>query len=211
MSSTLRMRAVTPAGESPYRVKGLVYQGLAEHFEVRVPGGHSAVLAHAAREDPTGTVGRFLGTRFAGGTWYDAMPLLQLTEAAARVRGATHARVVREAAAFVARRDLQGVYKSMLAIAKPEAVAARLPALSLRYFEFGSAEGSLIGPQTMIVRRTGVPDGLSRWLVWVVEGFVPTALSLAGALDVRITANDPKREAGLAGDTVQIEFRVAWT
>jgi hypothetical protein len=211
MASTLRMRAVVPAGESPYRVKGLVYQGLGEFFEERIAGGRSAVLAHASREDTTGTLGRFLGTRFAGGTWYDALPLVPLTEAAARVHGKTQPRVVRDAAAFIARRDLQGVYKALLSEPKPEAVAIRLPSLSLRYFEFGAADGGLIGPQTLVMRRSGVPEELARWFVWVVEGYVPTALAMAGAIDVRVSANDPKRDSGPGGATMQLEFRVAWT
>ncbi len=127
------------------------------------------------------------------------------------MRGATHAKVVREAAAFLARRDLSGVYRALLVAAQPDAVATRLPGLSLRYFEFGSADGSLIGPQTLLARRGGVPEALARWLVWAVEGFVPTALSMAGALDVRVTANEPRRESTPGHATVQIEFRFAWT
>lgn len=211
MASTLRMRAVIPAGESPFRVKGLVYQGLTEYFDAKISGGHSAVLAHASREDTTGTLGRFLGTRFAPGTWYDALPLAPLTEAAARVHGKTQPRVVRDAAAFIARRDLLGVYKAMLSEAKPEAIAIRLPALSLRYFEFGAADGGLIGPQTLVARRSGVPEDLARWMVWAVEGYVPTALAMAGAIDVRVSANEPKRDSGPGGATMQLEFRVAWT
>lgn len=211
MASTLKMPAVIPAGESPFRVKGLVYQGLAEYFEKKVPGGNEAVVARAAREDTTGTVGRFLATTFVPGSWYDALPLATLTEAGSRVRGATHAKVVREAAAFVARRDLGGVYRALLVAAKPEAVASRLPGLAMRYFEFGSADGTLVGPQTMVARRGGVPEVFARWLVWATEGFVPTALSMAGALDVRVTASEPRRESNPGQMTVQIEFRIAWT
>ena len=211
MASTLKMPAVVPAGESPFRVKGLVYHGLAEYFDKRLPGGNDAALARAGRED--GSLARFLTTPFVPGSWYDALPLASLTEAGARVRGVTHAKVVREAAAHLARRDLSGVYRAVLLNAHPQALVMRLPGLSLRYFEFGEADGELVGEQTFVCRRGGVPDPLASWFIWAVEGFVPTALSMAGALDARVTTNEPRRDSdpGRAVPTVRLEFRLAWT
>jgi len=49
MASTLKMPAVIPAGESPFRAKGLIYQGLAEYFEKKIPGGNEAVVARVLR------------------------------------------------------------------------------------------------------------------------------------------------------------------
>jgi hypothetical protein len=213
MASTLRVPAVIPPGESPFHVKGLVYQGLAEFFDASVPGGTPAVHAYAGREDESGSLGRFLATSFVAGSWFDALPVEPLTEAAARVRGTTHAKLVREAAAFLARRDLRGVYKFALAGATPDVLAMRLPGLTMRYFDFGAADAERVGEQTILCVRSGVPESLARWFVWVMEGYVPTALTLAGAVDVRVNANEPRRETSTSTSAaiVRLEFRIAWT
>jgi hypothetical protein len=119
---------------------------------------------------------------------------------------------VRENAVWVAQRDLRGAYKIILAVASIEAVATRLGGLSMRYFDFGSAETRKTGPHEIESNRVGIPAALGAWFTWCAEGFIPVALKLAGAKSVDVHASSPRPDGVAHGvPTVRLTFRIAWT
>lgn len=203
-------RPALVAGASPFHAKGLVFQGVREVLDRNVRGGATAVVAAIAREDAG--LARYLEGPFTAGSWYDALALAPFVGAAARVRGITAGKTVREIAAHLARRDLRGVYRAILQAGSLDAVALRLPELTLRYFDFGEVQVSRTGAQTTQVRRTGVPDLLVPFVAAFVEGFTPAALALVGAVDVRVTFVEPRNETMAARfPTVRLEWTVSWT
>jgi hypothetical protein len=124
----------------------------------------------------------------------------------------TVAQHVRENAAWVARRDLRGVYKIILSLASVEAVAMRLGGLSMRYFDFGSAETRKLGPSSIESDRVGIPAPLGTWFTWCAEAFIPVALTLAGAKSVEIHSGGARPDGVVHGvPTVRMTFRIAWT
>lgn len=205
------VESIPEPGTSPFKAKGLVYQGARDFYAEVVPGGFEAVAARAAREHPTGAMARFLRESFTPGLLYDALPIRALSEAAARLRGTTHDRLVRDNAAWLARRDVPGVFKFLLQFASVESLATRLPALSTRYFDFGRSETEMTGATSLTTRRFGVPLHLARWFTWTVEGFTPAALAFAKAREVRVASSEPTPEPGSSEHpTVRIDFRVSW-
>lgn len=203
-------RPALVAGSSPFHAKGLVFQGAREILDKTVRGGTTSVLAAISRED--GSLARYLEGPFAAGSWYDALPLVPLFATAARLRGVTPGKLTRELGAHLARRDLRGVYRAILQAGSLDAVALRLPELTVRYFDFGDVQISRSGAQTTVAKRTGIPDLLVPFVASFVEGFTPSALALVGAVDVRVTFQDPKNETVASRfPTVRLEWLVSWT
>jgi hypothetical protein len=194
-------------------MKGLVFQGAYDFYAQFVPGGPRAVIASAARSNPTlPGLEQFMSQTFIAGAWYDVLPILPLSRAASLLAGITYPRFLRDNAAWLARRDLQGVYKVVLQLATVEMVAMRLPRLSMRYFDFGNSHGSMLRPKQMVSVQTGIPSSLGDWFMRCTEGFVPVALTLAGGKDVRVrcgTALSPTRRAGQ--ELVDVTVDLSWS
>lgn len=193
--------------ESPFHAKGLVYQGARDFYAKRVPGGLDAVRR---RLEPD--LADFFGQSFLAGGWYDVLPIVPLSRTAAHLSGVTHPRLVRENAAWVAERDMNGVYRFALKLASPGAVVSRLPRLSMQYFDFGRAEGAATGDRRFETWRYGIPEALAQWMVWVTEGFTPVVLKAAGAGQVTVRVQEQERDGDVLGlHTVRMRFVMEWT
>jgi len=182
-----------------------------EFWNAMVPGGASAVratLVDSGQEQASA----FYDTRFVPGGWYPVLPVLVSAVAAARLRRKAVADHVRENSAWLAERDLRGVYRVILSIASVEAVASRLGGLSMRYFDFGSAKARSLGRCAAEWDRTGIPAALGPWFNWCTEGFVPVALRMAGARSVEVRAAAPVADGTSHGvATVRLHFDIRWT
>lgn len=202
---------MTAIDSDAFRTKGLVHAGAVEFWEAKVPGGAAAVrtaLANSGHDDAA----RLYETRFTPGSWYPVLPLLPSAVAAARLRRESVGVHVRENAAWLAERDLRGVYRLILSVASVEMVAKRLGSLSLRYFNFGSAEARSSGPCVAEWDRAGIPAMLGSWFNWCAEGFVPVALGMAGAESVDVRAARPVPDGTSHGvRTVRLHFEIRWT
>jgi hypothetical protein len=183
-----------------------VFLGAREFYAEQVPGGCDAVRAHLDPETAA-----FFDRRFLSGAWYDVMPLLPISAAAARASGKTLTKLVRENAEWIAKRDLRGIYKLILAVASVEMVVEKLPDLSLRYFDFGRADGRMSGEKTFESNRFGIPAPMADWFAAATAGFVPVALTLAGARNVfvRSAPHAPDGQAhGVA--LLRTKFEIRW-
>jgi hypothetical protein len=197
-------------GESPFRAKGLVYRGAREYWDERVPGGVAAVVG-AMNDTGETSLGRFLANPFLASGWYDVLPIGPLSAAAARLSGVPHAQLVRDNAAWLAHRDLRGVYRVILALASVKTVAHRLGGLSMQYFDFGRAETVPISERVVESRRYGIPAQLAPWFIFAADGFVPVAMTLAGAKSVRLRHGRPQPDGTVNGvPLVQIRFEIQW-
>ncbi|GAC1353330.1 MAG: hypothetical protein NVSMB1_25820 [Polyangiales bacterium] len=204
-----RLTVSTILGAGPFHAKGLVYHGARDYYDLKVPGGSGAARARAIKKHPE--LARFFDNAMIAGGWYDVMPILPYSLAAAELSQIPHSQLVRENAAWLARRDLRGVYRVVLSLASIDLIATRVPALSMRYFDFGSADATIFGKGVMESSRKGIPRDLVEWFVWAVEGFVPVSLKLAGAREVTVSVvaiERDNRNAATALDTIR--FRIAW-
>jgi hypothetical protein len=198
----------TDSNRSPFRVKGIAYRNARDYYNQKVRGGATAVQERLDGAELRG----FLDLPFTGDAWYDVLPMVPITEAAARVKGVAHAKLVRESVAWGAIRDLQGPFKAVLERASLDQMVRQLPNICKMYFDFGSADGRVVRPGLYQADLSGIPEPLVKWLVYAVEGFVPVALTLAGATDVRLRGIAPaKPDSQVRGvQTVHLRFEVAW-
>jgi hypothetical protein len=204
------MNQVPPRlGESPFKVKGLVYVGAKEYYQKHVPGGVDAVEQEIS--DPQ-LRSFFRQTFFVVGK-YDVLPLIPISEAAAKLEGVSHQQLVTDNSRWLAEQHIHGVYRALLKLATPDMVAIRLPRVSLQYFSFGSAQGHLLGNNTLEAKQEGLPLALVSWMMWAVEGFSSVALVRAGAANVKISMlNDPVRDGEMEGiATYTISWKIVWT
>ncbi len=198
-----------PLEKSPFLVKGLVYQGACTYYEKNVPGGLAAVLRTLA--DPA--LAAFLQQPFAADEKYDVLPMVQISRAAAEVAAISEQRMVGENARWMAQRDIGGFLKMILHFSSPKIVATMLPMAAHQYFDFGSAEGKLVGPSALQAAQHGVPTKLAPWMMWAVMGFAPVALELAGAKSVRVQQvgelSITGKQAGF--EICTLTWRILWT
>jgi len=191
---------------APFSAKGLVFLGARAFYAEHVPGGCDAVLAHLGADDAA-----FFDQTFLSGGWYDVLPILPISAAAARASGKPQVRLVRENAEWLAQRDLRGIYRFIVALASVETVVQKLPDLSLRYFNFGRAEGDIMTQGLFESRRWGIPAPLADWFVAATSGFVPVALGIAGAKNVRVRSSPHAPDGQAHGMAlVQTRFEITW-
>lgn len=195
-------------GQSPYRAKGIVFQGLFGSTDERCPGGVAAVMARIL--DPE--LRAFFEQRFLASSLYDLLPIVPFGQTAALLAGAQYVPYVREGARWQANRDVHGIYRALLKLASPRMVCERLPRITMQYFDFGEATGQFTGDRRYEIGIRGLPRPLAIWLYAAVEGFVPVPLEIAGAKHVILrTSLEPSGRSH--GDLELMNGRtvVTWT
>jgi hypothetical protein len=194
------------ADEPPFRAKGLVFLGAREFYAESVRGGPDAVRAQL---EPT--IAAFFEQKFLSGGWYDVMPILPISAAAARVANRPVSQLIRKNAEWLANRDLRGIYRFIVSMASVEMVVERLPDLSLRYFGFGHADGKVTASNTFESNRYGIPAPLEEWFAHATAGFVPVALGCAGAKNVRVRALGHAPDGEAHGvKLVRSTYQISW-
>jgi hypothetical protein len=164
-------------GASPFRLKGIVYRAHSAYANELIPGGETAV--NAAFKSPL--LRAFMEQRFMASSWYDAMPIVPVWHACARVLGQNPAEFLRARTRHQAHQDIHGVYRLILKVASAEAVAVRLPRVMLQYFDFGKTTSRVVRPGVIHFEHSGIPQPMVPWFGIVGETYVSVALEIAGA------------------------------
>ena len=167
-------------GEAPFRIKGTAYRGHLDYVAEHVPGGVDAMCE--AMEDER--LAAFFRQHFLASTLYDVFPLARAGAVCAAMAGMGFLEFVRMRAVIQAKSDVGGVYRVLLAMASPTAVATRLPRLVGQYFDFGETTAEHPERGHVIATRTGTPQALAPWYTMVSDGYCEVVLTRAGARNV---------------------------
>lgn len=193
-------------GESPFHVKGHVYRSSVGFYTSLVPGGMPEIEKHL---DPSYCP--FFRQHFLTASWYDALPLLPFSSAAAKARGLSHHEAMLERATAQAEADIHGLYRVILNITSPDTIASRVGRAAMQYFDFGEATSHAIDDHTHEIVYVGLPMPLVPLAAPVAEGFLMTALRISGATDPRFHAEPPVRVGEVDGTTVYaLRFQISW-
>jgi hypothetical protein len=196
-----------PPGEAPFRVKGTAYRGHLEYVEDEVRGGVEAMLDELGDEE----MRRFFGQPFLAASLYDVFPLALAGAACGRLTNRSYLDFVRIRAEAQAARDVSGVYRVLLALASPDAVATRLPKLVGQYFDFGETEIVEKGSGVMVATFTGMPAPLAPWYATVSEAYLRVVLARAGASNPRTELTEVEPSGARAGvDLVDLLMTTHW-
>jgi hypothetical protein len=191
---------------SGFHSRGLVYQGARDYIEKYVPGGCAAVRGNLRPETAT-----FWDQLFLAGTLFDALPIVEISRAAAEVAQQPHEEFIRANAQWLAQRDIRGVYRAILHVLSPSLVAVRLPRVALRYFDFGDASATMSSDGVCQAEQRGLPQPMASWFTACVEGFVPKALGMAGARNPRVKPVRVMRDGEMHGMvTVTVSYEFTW-
>jgi len=182
-----------PAGTSPFRIKGVAYQGHVDYATRYIPGGERAVIE--GFRDPA--LRSFFDQRFLAASWYDVLPIVPVWHVSARLLQQNPTDFLKERTRHQALRDIHGVYRFILKLASAESIALRGPRIIQQYFDFGTTEATVLRRGLVRVIVSGIPALLAPWLRVVGETFVLVALELAGVkfAQIRRVPVEPGGEA----------------
>lgn len=193
---------------SIFHFKGNAYMGLGEFIRDYVPGGVPAVLERI----PDEATRTFLQQPFIASVWYDILPLVPITLAAAQAKGTTHGVFMRELADFQATRDANGIYRLLLKVISPEMLVLALPRTARRYFDFVTTEVTRKSGHEFELDVSGIPEPLAEIYSPVTENFITHALTLAGAKSPRVTTSAPIRTGVSFGmPIVRFDRKIVWS
>jgi hypothetical protein len=199
-------RSPFPVGESPFHVKGVLYQGTLSFFENNVRGGAQALFDEV--RDPE--LLRFIQQRFLPSSWYDVLPAPLLIEAEAHAMRLGVEPYLLHRTKWQAARDLGGLYRFVLKLASPEMVIKRLPRVALQMFDFATAHTE-VGTKQATGRIQGIPLLLADWLQLSMGVYMETALRHAGAEGVLVETLPRKAEPTQHGTPiVTLGYEVLW-
>jgi hypothetical protein len=195
-----------PPGKSPFHIKGIAVQGFLEYVSGHVRGGIDGVAERLT--DPA--IREFCRQPFLAASWYDILPFLQIYSAAASANGLAPERFIAEHSAWQAARDARGIYRLLLLLATPEAVARRLGAAYGRYFDFTTVEVLSVEPGQALIDVRGQPAILLPWYKVSVTAAAQAILALAGARNLHASFTTPAPD-GMRGGMPLVKFRVKRT
>lgn len=191
-------------GTAPFRIKGTAYRGHMRFVERDVPGGVAAMLAHM--EPP---MAAFYGQSFLASSFYDIFPLAWGGVVCAELLRMRYLDFVKLRTADQAEEDVSGIYRLLLALTSPEAVARRMAQLVGQYFDFGSARLDASDRGLVGVTRLGVPLPIVPWYEKVSESYCEVLLTRAGAKRLHIVAT--RQAAGSAHGVPLADLRFDMT
>src|SRR5215510_9420602 len=175
-------------GQSPFRMKGVGYQGFLEYVKSFVPGGVAAVERNLY--DPR--LVSYLHQPFLSASWYDFPVMLHFLAAASAVCDTSTTRFVAKRVQWQIDRDMRGIYKSLLSAATPDQLMGRISMAFDRYFDFATVEVESSQPGEVITRVRGLPEIFVPWYKVVAHVGAETVLWAAGARDLRVEVSAPE-------------------
>jgi hypothetical protein len=194
-------------GTSPFHLKGIAYRGHVEYTNRFIRGGARAVIA--SFRNPA--LAAFFDQPFLAATWYDALPILSVWYATARLLNQPPIDFLRTRTRHQAEEDIHGAYRLILNLASAEAVLLRVPRVVGKYFDFGATESHVLRPGVVRFCQTGVPLLMAPWFAIVGETYVRVALEIAGAKRARVrrAPAEPSGEAyGMALVSLAMEVEI---
>ncbi len=196
-------------GSSPFRIKGWGYEGDVRFYEEFVPGGAAGIIRLVHEKDPA--MASFLGRKFTPDGWYDVIPKLYQSQAAARLRGLEYQVHCRELSRWHAQDKFSGIYRPLLKVVSSEMLAVWIPRLSSTFYDFGSTESRVAGAKLVRVTRFGMPRVTVQWWAAAATGYFEYVLLTAGARhpQIRWLPTEPDGER-LGMDLVKMPFEITW-
>lgn len=171
-------------GASPFRAKGITYTEALLYYSEVIPGGRSA-LKEALHRQTQGSADTFFEQPFLVGGWYDALPLIDLHQAAAGLLRRPALEVIKDLAKWQMPRQIHGIYRFFLKLSSPDRILENLPKTAKQYYDFIEVSVIKLGPKSYETRARGLPEPFTPGYMVASEVSILTALEIAGVKGVR--------------------------
>jgi hypothetical protein len=164
-----------PPGESPFHIRGTGYLGHLAWVDQQFPGGRTAFLALLSPPMRT-----FFSQTFLAISMHDFLPLASAGQVCARALGMPFVEFVEMRARHQAQVDVAGVYRVLLKLTSARMIAAKLPGIMTKYFDFGETRALSDDPLCVKFEVTKVPEMLVDWFLGCYTGYVEVVVGAAG-------------------------------
>jgi len=197
-------------GESPFRMRGLVYRDSIARAEQQL-ATRGLGLAEVLRRFGDPRFEEFVTQRFAPTEWYDAYPSIHFAPIVARACGMSLAVHMKESAVVHADWALATTGEIALKHMSAEALAAWLPQVSTWYNDFGGLVAHATDARCVRGVRTGVPVfSVQSWGA-VAMHFTERVLAGVGVRAARAMALEVEPDGERFGCPLyRVAFEVTW-
>jgi hypothetical protein len=165
----------TAPGKSPFHIRGTGYLGhmawVAEHF----PGGRNGFLD---RLSPP--MREFFSQTFLAISMFDFLPLACAGQVCARALGMSFVDFIEMRGRHQAQVDISGVYRVLLKMTSAKMIAAKLPGIMAKYFDFGATRPISEEPHCVRFEVESIPQLLVEWFFGCYSGYVEVVVGAAG-------------------------------
>jgi len=141
------------------------------------------------------------------GGWYDVGVLCGALRAVSKRVGVSVTEISTQICKRNAEADLTSLYRVFLRIAQPRRVLTHTPKLWSTYVSFGAASAIVNEPGKYEGRGTGFPEELLEWGCGCWQGFIPTAIALAGGKDIRASVKHSRDRVGQYTIDLNVTYR----
>jgi hypothetical protein len=195
-----------PPGDGPFHARGHAYRRDLGFVDRCMDGAEAAV---ASIDDEA--VRTFLDQPFLSTTWYDAMPLVALSEHAAALRHTSFEAHVEELAKHNAELDLAESHRFLLRLRSLDVVVQRLPRLICQSFSFVKAYVEPEGPGRAYIGFVHVPGPFLAYFRTIAVVASEVVLTHTGAVNARVEGITAEAAGMSHGVTVhQLEAHLCW-
>jgi hypothetical protein len=143
--------------------------------------------------------------------WYDVFAMVRLVEQGTKQLKVSIFDAYTEIASANATQDLTTIYRAFLRLAGPRGLLNATPTLWRNYVAFGEVKKVANESGLHIAEVHGIPDAVLEWSCGAWNGFVPTAVVLAGgsnpSLVIEESGPDPlASEPGLSFMRARVDY-----
>jgi hypothetical protein len=193
-------------GASPFHVRGFYYTRLLEHAK-SLPGGREAFIEGIADE----RVREYLRQKFVWSKWYDALPTLPCHITLARLRGEDFELLTKARGRLASRSVIPSMFRAVLAMATPKAMAQHIPSLMMSNFDFMRSTVTHVGETEGHGRASAMPLVIAPSMTNIILGFIEGALELAKYDGIESRYSDVALDGDVQGfPTVSVTWEFSW-
>jgi hypothetical protein len=197
---------VFPPGESPFKIRGSIYNGM---FKREEKNPRSLKKSVDSLTDPA--LRRFLEQPFGNTLWYDIFPYIAICHRRAYVLGMSFHDFQYQDGRDQAEFDRHGVNKLLLMLISLESIALRMPTLVQNYFNFGSITAKLVEKRKVFGTNTGIPQPVHAWYDASCSGFVDQMMDASGGKKSSLAFLTPRAAQPQHGVAfVEMDYTITW-
>ncbi len=194
-------------GKSPFHVKGLAYKGLLHLVTTKIDGG-VGVLAASMRD---ASLRDYITQTFLPSTFYDALPLVAASAAAANLLNAQLDTFAQNQGRAQAKYDADHAFRAFVQGRSVDDFPSRCKLIASRYFDFGEWEANSFSPGTVTFVVKGIPAWASPWFGPLLGGYASTMVQYVARKTASCTMYPTRRDSTTDGfQTIIAEMDISF-
>lgn len=194
-------------GKSPFQVKGLAYKGLLHFVATKIDGG-VGVLAASMRD---ASLRDYITQTFLASTFYDALPLVAASAAAANLTNAQLDVFAQSQGRAQAKYDADHAFRAFIQGRSIDDFPSRCKLIAARYYNFGEWEANSFSPGTVTFVVKGIPAWASPWFGPLLGGYASTMVQFVAKKNASCTVYPTRRDGTTDGiQTVIVEMDISF-